>query len=132
VGRALVDRLEDFRIDLAEHAAVGDGDGQHPAVGPRPTARTNSSAQTISGTLRRKISSPRTGQRRAPSRLPCRQDAAATARGWPAGWPARQQQRQGHAGGGDGQGLQGGLPQRARNSRSWAGGQKPATKLAIC
>ncbi|MNP35081.1 hypothetical protein D3C76_1283990 [compost metagenome] len=36
-----------------------------PAVGPRPTARTKSSAQTISGTLRRKISRPRTGQRRA-------------------------------------------------------------------
>lgn len=34
-----------------------------PAVGPRPTARTNSRAQTISGTLRRKISNPRTGQR---------------------------------------------------------------------
>ncbi|MNI49962.1 hypothetical protein D3C73_1046010 [compost metagenome] len=34
-----------------------------PAVGPRPTARTNSKAQTISGTLRRKISNPRTGQR---------------------------------------------------------------------
>ncbi len=58
-----------------------------PAVGPRPTARTNSNAQTISGMLRSTISRPRTGQRRAwvhqagrPPRLSAESDSARVAR----------------------------------------------------
>ena len=102
-----------------------------PAVGPRPTARTNSKAQTISGTLRSTISRPRTGQRRAcahqaglPPRARALIDRARLARrakgmansqanAMPAVAMARV--------------CKVAWASSSRKSRSWAGGQKPLT-----
>ncbi|PAV93373.1 hypothetical protein WR25_15967 [Diploscapter pachys] len=107
-----------------------------PAVGPRPTARTNNSAQTISGTLRRKISRPRTGRRaardhgpRRPALEAARKDnarlasrlagtASSSARLMPAVATARV--------------CTVAVSSKSRNPASWAGGQNALTKPAIC
>ena len=107
-----------------------------PAVGPSPTARTNSSAQTISGTLRRKINSPRTGilsrRDQAPERPPreaARNDkarlasrlagtASSSASTIPAVATANVCRVASYS--------------SSRNSPSCAGGQKALVKLAIC
>ncbi|MNN43171.1 hypothetical protein D3C81_1573940 [compost metagenome] len=106
-----------------------------PAVGPRPTARTNNSAQTISGMLRSTISSRRTGQRRAfdhqrgrPPRASADTDstrvassAQGTASSQASAMPAVAMARVSRVA----------RPSRARNSPSCAGGQKAARKLPM-
>ncbi|MNF38298.1 hypothetical protein D3C84_192420 [compost metagenome] len=106
-----------------------------PAVGPRPTARTNSRAQTISGTLRRTISRPRTGQRSAcahqagrPPRCSADSDSARLASRAPGmaisrarAMPAVAMARVSRVA----------RPSNRRNSRSCASGQKSARKRPI-
>ncbi|MNP06691.1 hypothetical protein D3C76_986860 [compost metagenome] len=107
-----------------------------PAVGPRPTARTNSSAQTISGTLRRKISKPRTGMRTRRDHPPARplRDAARSDR-------ARLARRLVGIASSSAKAMPAVATARVckvavysswRNSASCAGGQKARVKLAIC
>ncbi|EXF45186.1 hypothetical protein BAY1663_02398 [Pseudomonas sp. BAY1663] len=134
-GRQRVDRLEDLRVDLAEHAGIGDGDGQH--AGGRPQAHGADEQQRPDDfrKLRKTISSPRTGQRSVcahqagrPPRLSAESDSArvassaqgmATARAkvMPAVAMARVSSVA--------------CQSRARNSPPCSGGQKPARNAAM-
>jgi len=107
----LVDRLEDFRIDLAEHAAVSDGDGQYTRS--RPQAHGANEQQCPDDFRHAAQKDQQAPHRHAHQARPPARSAAPGCRaqrqgaaGQKAGGD-RQQQRQGHAGGGNGQGLQG-------------------------
>src|SRR5690606_20406791 len=124
--RPAVHRLEDLRIDLAEHAGIGDGNRQYAGGGAQAHGADK---QQGPDDFRDAAQENQQRAHRPAQRLA--QHAGATAPGGsgqgqgPAGQQPggnRHHQRQGHAGGSDRPGLQGGSkqqPQAIGSGRRW-------------
>ena len=136
MGRALVDRFEDFRVDLTEHAGVGDGNRQHASRRPKANGAHEQQSPDDLRHAAQNTSKPRTGMRSSRDHSPGRppREAALSDR-------ARLAKRLVGTASSNAKAMPAvatasvckvASKSSERKSLSCAGGQKALTKLPIC